>query len=114
MQGAGIHVAIGEDDEESTRRDHRHRGPGELPFPRLEAVVGADSVIRGIVNDWFGNAAAYAATPGAPLIWNQTQFLASGPAAGWSTPPLDGTKPLHEILGYHSLTLDPTGYFHQG
>jgi RHS repeat-associated protein len=40
--------------------------------------------------------------------------LAGGPAPGWGTEPQKGTKPLHELLGYHGLTLDPTGCFQMG
>lgn len=80
----------------------------------LEAVIGSDGVTRGIVNDWFGNTAGYVVAPGAAMTWSPAQFLAWGPAPGWGTPPLDGTKPLHELLGYRGLTLDPPGYVQQG
>lgn len=80
----------------------------------LEAVIGSDAVTRGIVNDWNGNAAGHVAAPNAALVWNSAQFLAWGPAPGWSTQPLDGSKPLHELLGYRGLTVDPPGYVQQG
>jgi RHS repeat-associated protein len=48
------------------------------------------------------------------MTWSPAQFLAWGPAPGWSTPPIDGTKPLHELLGYRGLTVDPPGYVQQG
>lgn len=80
----------------------------------LEAVIGSDGTTRGIVNDWFGNATGYVAAPGQTMTWSSAQFLAWGPAPGWSTAPLDGTKPLHELLGYRGLTVDPPGYVHQG
>lgn len=55
----------------------------------LEAVIGSDGIIRGIVSDWFGNAVGYVAVPGGAMTWSPAQFLAWGPAPGWSTPPLD-------------------------
>ncbi len=48
------------------------------------------------------------------MTWSSAQFLAWGPAPGWGTPPLDGTKPLHELLGYRGLSVDPPGYIQQG
>ena len=80
----------------------------------LEGVIGSDGTTRGIVNDWFGNTAGYVVAPGAAMTWSPAQFLAWGPAPGWGTPPLDGTKPLHELLGYRGLTVDPPGYIQQG
>lgn len=80
----------------------------------LEAVIGSDEVTRGIVNDWFGNTVGHVAAPGAAITWSPAQFLAWGPAPGWSTPPVDGTKPLHELLGYRGLTIDPPGYQQMG
>ncbi len=80
----------------------------------LEAIIGSDGVTRGIVNDWFGNAAGFVAAPGAPMTWSSSQFLAWGPTPGWETPPIDGTKPLHQLLGYRGLPIDPTGYIQQG
>lgn len=80
----------------------------------LEAVVGSDGVTRGIVSDWFGNTAGYVTAPGTALTWNSAQFLAWGPVPGWSTLPLDGIRPLHELLGYRGLTLDPPGYRQMG
>jgi RHS repeat-associated protein len=80
----------------------------------LEAVIGSDNVARGIVNDWWGNTVGHVAAPGAAMTWSPAQFLAWGPAPGWGTPPIDGTKPLHELLGYRGLTLDPPGYVQQG
>ena len=80
----------------------------------LEVVIGSDGVTRGIVNDWWGNTVGHVAAPGAAMTWSPAQFLAWGPAPGWSTPPIDGTKPLHELLGYRGLTLDPPGYVQQG
>ena len=80
----------------------------------LEAIIGSDGVTRGMVSDWFGNTVGHVAAPGGAMSWSAAQFLAWGAAPGWSTPPQDGTKPLHELLGYRGLTLDPTGYVQQG
>ena len=80
----------------------------------LEAIIGSDGVTRGMVSDWFGNTVGHVAAPGGAMSWSAAQFLAWGAAPGWSTPPQDGTKPLHELLGYRGLTVDPTGYVQQG
>ena len=80
----------------------------------LEAVIGSDGVTRGMVSDWFGNTVGHIAAPGGAMSWSGAQFLAWGAAPGWGTPPLDGTKPMHELLGYRGLTVDPTGYVQQG
>jgi len=80
----------------------------------LEAIIGSDGVTRGVVSDWFGNTVGHVAAPGGAMSWSTAQFLAWGAAPGWSTPPQDGTKPLHELLGYRGLTVDPTGYVQQG
>ena len=80
----------------------------------LEAIIGADGVTRGIVNDWFGNTIGDVAAPGAAVTWKSAHILAWGASATWSTPPLDGLKPLHELLGYRGLTVDPPGFIQQG
>jgi RHS repeat-associated protein len=80
----------------------------------LEAVIGSDGVTRGMVSDWFGNTVGHVAAPGGAMSWSAAQFLAWGAAPGWGTPPQVGTKPLHELLGYRGLTVDPTGYVQQG
>lgn len=80
----------------------------------LEAVIGSDGVTRGIVNDWWGNSVGHVAAPGGAMTWSPAQFLVWGPAPGWGTPLMDGTKPLHELLGYRGLTVDPPGYVQQG
>ncbi len=80
----------------------------------IEAVIGSDGITHGIVSDWFGNAVGHVAAPGGAMTWSPAQFLAWGPAPGWGTPLMDGTKPLHELLGYRGLTVDPPGYVQQG
>ena len=80
----------------------------------LEAIKGSDAITRGIVNDWWGNVVGYVAVPGSTLTWNAWQHLAWGPAPGWGTPPQDGTKPLHELLGHRGLTVDPPGFIQHG
>ncbi len=80
----------------------------------LEAVIGADGVTRGMINDWWGNTVGYVAAPGGAMTRGPARFTGFGPEPGYGMSPLDGTKPLHELLGYRGLTLDPPGYFHMG
>lgn len=65
----------------------------------LEAVIDSDGVTRGMVSDWFGNTVGHVAAPGGAMSGSAAQFSAWGAAPGWSAPPQDGTKPLHELLG---------------
>ena len=80
----------------------------------LEAVIGTDGVTRGIINDWWGNTVGYVAAPGGAMTRGPARFTGFGPEPGRGMSPMTATKPLHELLGYRGLTLDPPGYFHMG
>jgi RHS repeat-associated protein len=79
----------------------------------LEASTDADGQTSGILNDYFGNSAAWSSAAGT-VTWNDTTVGGYGALPGKVARPLTATTSLADATVWKGKRIDPTGFYYLG
>jgi RHS repeat-associated protein len=79
----------------------------------LEASTDADGQTSGILNDYFGNSAAWSPAAGT-VTWNDTTVGGYGALPGKAARPLTATTSLADATVWKGKRIDPTGFYYLG